>query len=153
MTNKTGEEGFIVNLTKNASNNTYNVSLAITGESSINRLTGKCYGAVRTTSVTVRASASTIWDIDNAEVYRRIYDGNLTHELSVGQLLGGSDLYYVKIIHDAGRYGILQYVKPSEVNYDNMSGKSGPASENHGQMQALLQTSGRYRMKHSICAA
>lgn len=129
MTNKTGEEGFIVNLTKNTSDNTYKVDLAITGESSINRLTGKCYGAVRATSVTVRASASTIWDIDNAEVYRRIYDGNLTHELRIGQLLGGSDLYYVKIIRDAGRYGILKYVKPSEVNYDNMSGKSGPASE------------------------
>ena len=129
VTNKTGEEGFIVNLTKNTSDNTYKVDLAITGESSINRLTGKCYGAVRATSVTVRASASTIWDIDNAEVYRRIYDGNLTHELRIGQLLGGSDLYYVKIIRDTGRYGILKYVKPSEVNYENMSGKSGPASE------------------------
>ena len=37
VTNKTGEEGFIVNLTKNTSDNTYKVDLAITGESSINR--------------------------------------------------------------------------------------------------------------------
>lgn len=93
-------------------------------------------GSVGLKTYNVRASASTIWDVANAATYRDIYNGNVVHDLTVGEKVTAADnFYYVTMTKEAGSYHVMRVSDPRTAQSvlegrDHMGGSASNYSQN-----------------------
>ena len=68
-------------------------------------------GATGVKTFEVRASASTIWDVENAAIYNRIFKTTTNAVLAgnEGEKVEGTDLIYVQIVKDSSAQNVLKF--------------------------------------------
>lgn len=68
-------------------------------------------GATGVKTFEVRASASTLWDVENAAIYNRIFKTQTNAVLAgnEGEKVEGKDLIYVQIVKDSSAQNVLKY--------------------------------------------
>lgn len=107
-------------------------------------------GATGVKTFEVRASASVLWDVENAAIYNRIFatTTNTVRPGVVNEIVTGEDLIYVTIVDDASAQYVLKYdaaaYADGSSSYVRANAKVNPLNGNNSVFSPVWYDKGYY---------